>query len=167
MIKLKNILAEGFAWERKEDGSLPTLADTTAAYEAKMREQAELNMPFEDESTDNDVDESAKPDYIDADGDGNETESMKQAFKDKEEMKEGEDSSFSKYSDDALRDMKINLSRFEGNEDDIKDINAELKRRKNNKNDVNESLLITKGGLQALREVSLADRIRKNLIGNK
>ena len=170
MIKLKNILSEGFAWERKEDGSLPTLADTTAAYEAKLREEAELNMPFEDESTDNDIEESAdgvKPDYIDADNDDNETESMKQAFKDKEEMKEGEDSSFSKYSDDALRDMKINLSRFEGNEEDIKDINAELKRRKNNKNDVNESLLITKGGLQALREVSLEERIRKNYLGNK
>ena len=92
---------------------------------------------------------------------------MKQAFKDKEEMKEGEDSSFSKYSDDALRDMKINLSRFEGNEEDIKDINAELKRRKNKKNDVNESILITKGGLQALREVSLEERIRKNYLGNK
>jgi hypothetical protein len=32
--------------------------------------------------------ESAKPDYIDADGDGNETESMKKAFRDKEEMNE-------------------------------------------------------------------------------
>jgi len=27
MIKLKNILKESFAWERKSDGSLPTLAD--------------------------------------------------------------------------------------------------------------------------------------------
>jgi len=32
--------------------------------------------------------ESAKPDYIDADGDGDETESMKKAFQDKEEMNE-------------------------------------------------------------------------------
>ena len=166
MIKLKNILAEGFAWERKEDGSLPTLADTTAAYEAKMREQAELNMPYEDESTDNDVEESAKPDYIDADNDDNETESMKQAFKDKEEMKEGEGSSFSEYSDDALRDMKINLARFEGNKEDIKYINRELERRKNKK-EKNESALITRGGLQEMREMPLADRIRKNLLGNR
>lgn len=156
-LKLKNILKEGFAWERKADGSLPTIADTTAAYEAKLREEAEFT----------DVEESAKPDYIDADGDGDETESMKQAFKDKEEMKQGAGSNFSEYSDDALRDMKINLSRFEGNEEDIKDINDELKRRKDNKASTNESMLITKGGLQALREVSLEERIRKNYLGNK
>lgn len=127
MIKLKNILSEGFAWERKEDGSLPTLADTTAAYEAKMREQAELNMPFEDESTDNDieseeeveVDEAAKPDFLDLDKDGDKEEPMKKAADEKEEK------------------------------------------------DVNESILITKGGLQALREVSLEERIRKNYLGNK
>lgn len=88
MIKLKNILAEGFAWERKEDGSLPTLADTTAAYEAKLREEAELNMPFDDESKESDVDESAKPDFFDADNDGDEEESMKKAFADKEEKNE-------------------------------------------------------------------------------
>ena len=135
MIKLKDILSEGYAWERKADGSLPTLADTIAAYEAKMREQAELNMPFNDETEDydadvedvdtdeeevDDVEESAKPDYIDADGDGDEKESMKQAFKDKAKKK-----------------------------------------------DVNESLLITKGGEQMLREISLEDRIRKNYVGNK
>lgn len=127
MIKLKNILAEGFAWERKEDGSLPTLADTTAAYEAKLREEAELNMPFEDESTDNDieseeeveVDEAAKPDFLDLDKDGDKEEPMKKAADEKEDK------------------------------------------------DVNESILITKGGLQALREVSLEERIRKNYLGNK
>ena len=124
VIKLKNILAEGFAWERKADGSLPTLADTTAAYERKLQEEAELNMPFEDgEEVDVDaeetVEEEAKPDYIDLDGDGNEEESMKKAAADKEAK------------------------------------------------DVNESLLITKGGLQALRETSLMDRIRKNYVGNK
>ena len=41
MIKLKSILKEGFAWERKADGSLPTLADTTAAYEAKIANEAQ------------------------------------------------------------------------------------------------------------------------------
>jgi hypothetical protein len=124
VIKLKNILTEGFAWERKEDGSLPTLADTTAAYARKLQEEAELNMPFEDgEDIDVDaektVEEEAKPDYIDLDGDGNEEESMKKAAADKESK------------------------------------------------DVNESLLITKGGLQSLRETSLMDRIRKNYVGNK
>ncbi len=127
MIKLKNILKEGFAWERKADGSLPTLADTTAAYEAKMREQAELNMPGLDDEEEVDidseetVDEEAKPDYIDLDDDGDEEESMKKAAADKKD--------------------------------------AESK-------DVNESLLITKGGEQALRQTPLLERIRKNYNGN-
>jgi hypothetical protein len=34
MIKLKNILSEGFAWERKEGKGLPTLAEVQAEYEA-------------------------------------------------------------------------------------------------------------------------------------
>ena len=34
MIKLKTILAEGFAWERKEGKGLPTLAEVQAEYEA-------------------------------------------------------------------------------------------------------------------------------------
>ena len=33
MIKLKNILSEGFAWERKEGKGLPTLAEVQAEYE--------------------------------------------------------------------------------------------------------------------------------------
>jgi hypothetical protein len=164
VIKLKNILKESFAWERKADGSLPTIADTTAAYEAKMREQAELNMPDMDDE--DEVDEAAKPDYIDADGDGNEKESMKKAFADKEKMAEGSESNLSDYSNDALRDMKINLARFEGNEEDIKDINRELERRKNDKKKTNESTLIKKGGLQEMREIPLEQRILRNLKGN-
>ena len=34
MIQLKNILSEGFAWERKEGKGLPTLAEVQAEYEA-------------------------------------------------------------------------------------------------------------------------------------
>ena len=118
-------------------------------------------MPFEDgEEVDVDaeetVEEEAKPDYIDLDGDGNEEESMKKAAADKE------DSDFSDYSLNALTDMKVNLSRYEGNEEDIEKINREIDKRKQN-----ESLLITKGGLQALRETPLMDRIRKNYVGNK
>lgn len=39
MIKLKTILSEGHAWEREAGKPLPTLADTTAAYQAKLKEQ--------------------------------------------------------------------------------------------------------------------------------
>jgi hypothetical protein len=50
MIKLKNILAEGFAWERKEGKGLPTLAEVQAEYESKMAENHESN--FSEYSTD-------------------------------------------------------------------------------------------------------------------
>jgi hypothetical protein len=73
MIKLKNILGEGYAWERQEGKPLPTLKDVQEAYDAKGVEDA-----VEEAA------EGAKPDYIDADGDGNEEESMKKAFADKE-----------------------------------------------------------------------------------
>lgn len=63
MIKLKNILTEGYAWERQEGKPLPTMAEVKAAYDAKMQEEA-------------------KPDFLDLDGDGNETEPMKSAAAD-------------------------------------------------------------------------------------
>jgi hypothetical protein len=71
MIKLKNILSEGYAWEREEGKPLPTLKDVQEAYDAKGVEDAV------DEAA-----EGAKPDYIDLDGDGNEEESMKDAAAD-------------------------------------------------------------------------------------
>ena len=74
MTKLKSLL-EGFAWERKADGSLPTIQDAINTHAANLAEAEEDK-------------EDAKPDYIDADGDGDETESMKKAFKDKEEKED-------------------------------------------------------------------------------
>lgn len=65
-IKLKTLL-EGYAWERKADGTLPTLRDAIAVHEANS---------------------GAKPDYIDLDKDGNTEEPMKSAAKDAE-LKEG------------------------------------------------------------------------------
>ena len=73
MIKLKNILGEGYAWERQDGKPLPTMKDVQEAYDAKGVEDA-----VEEAA------EGAKPDYIDADGDGDEKESMKKAFADKE-----------------------------------------------------------------------------------
>jgi hypothetical protein len=71
MLKLKNILNEGYAWERRADGSLPTLKDVQEAYDAKGVEDAV-----------DEANEEAKPDYIDLDKDGNEEESMKDAAAD-------------------------------------------------------------------------------------
>lgn len=70
MINLKTLLTEGFAWERKEGKSLPTLAEVQAEYNRKLKET-----------------HNAKPDYRDADSDGNETESWNDAEQDK--LKEG------------------------------------------------------------------------------
>lgn len=65
-LKLKALL-EGYAWERKADGSLPTLKDAIAVHEANK---------------------AAKPDFLDLDNDGNTEEPMKSAAKDAE-LKEG------------------------------------------------------------------------------
>jgi hypothetical protein len=97
MIKLKDILSEAYAWERQEGKPLPTLAEVQAAYQAKLREDAhnedldEKDHEYEpepsiDDEDDDDgdyyMDEAAKPDFLDLDDDGNETESMKSAAKD-------------------------------------------------------------------------------------
>jgi len=85
MLKLKSLLSEGFAWERKAGKPLPSLAEVQAEYERNLREN-----------------ENAKPDFRDADGDGNEKESWKQAEKDK--LKEGwNDPSISELVDTAQR----------------------------------------------------------------
>jgi hypothetical protein len=73
MIKLKSILSEAYAWERKEGQPLPTLKDVQEAYDAKGVEDAV-----------DEAEEGAKPDYIDLDKDGDEEESMKDAAKDAE-----------------------------------------------------------------------------------
>lgn len=137
MTKLKSLL-EGFAWERKDGKSLPTLAEVQAEYEAKQKAELQSSVDesaaYDDASANelasyisklstelsNETDPAkikmikqdiadvkqklkdkkgnspgqqdnngdAKPDYIDADGDGDETESMKKAFQDKKEMHE-------------------------------------------------------------------------------
>ena len=92
MIKLKNILSEAYAWERQEGKPLPTLAEVQAAYQAKLREEAGNEdtdpdekdhvyeePPYEEED---DMYEAAKPDFLDLDDDGDETESMKSAAAD-------------------------------------------------------------------------------------
>lgn len=65
-LKLKSLL-EGYAWERRADGSLPTLKDAIAVHEANH---------------------GSKPDYIDLDKDGNKKEPMKAAADDAK-LKEG------------------------------------------------------------------------------
>jgi len=66
MLKLKSLLGEGFAWERKAGKPLPSLAEVQAEYQRNLKEN-----------------ENAKPDFRDVDDDGNEKESWKKAEKDK------------------------------------------------------------------------------------
>ena len=67
-LKLKTLL-EGYAWERKADGSLPTLKDAIAVHEANK---------------------ASKPDFLDLDKDGNKSEPMKSAAKSMNEYGEDE-----------------------------------------------------------------------------
>ena len=269
MIKLKNILKEGYAWERKADGSLPTLADTTAAHARKLREnhsdvfdeiadelgltpeqfdaalnssRAELdvieNLYMSDSMTSHEAlatiadmldvpfgtNESAKPDYIDADGDGDETESMKQAFKDKakkkSEMNELSDDEIdarwnkpqqmwqrqfntsqmssdassdkssekapSKFYQEKLAALKAQRKQLEFDMEQeaepeggpvadyygealqhVDDQIDSIKQKMSSKNEsTNEATIITKAGLQEMRELPLEDRILRNLKGN-
>ena len=98
MIKLKNILTEAYAWERQEGKALPTLKDVQEAYDAKGI----------DEAADEDND-GAKPDYIDADGDGNETESMKKAFADKEDSKVVKEEETEEESDHSADEEAVDM----------------------------------------------------------
>ena len=101
MIKLKNILSEAYAWERKEGQPLPTLKDVQEAYDAKGVKDAV-----------DEAEEGAKPDYIDLDKDGNEKESMKQAAKDakddsKEVNEEETEAESDHAADEAGTDMDV------------------------------------------------------------
>jgi hypothetical protein len=61
---------------------------------------------------------------------------------------------FSEYSNDALTDMIINLSRFENNEEDIQDVKDELARRKG---DMQESV-----ELKTLLDMQVGETIKLN-----
>jgi hypothetical protein len=65
--------------------------------------------------------------------------------------------SFKDYSDDALTDMIINSSRFEGNEDAIKRIKQELERRKQSKQDT-----MTKEDLKSYIKEAIKKRLAEN-----
>ena len=44
MLKLKSLLGEGFAWERKAGKPLPSLAEVQAEYERNLREETEYKV---------------------------------------------------------------------------------------------------------------------------
>jgi len=44
MLKLKSLLSEGFAWERKAGKPLPSLAEVQAEYERNLREETEYKV---------------------------------------------------------------------------------------------------------------------------
>lgn len=44
MLKLKSLLGEGFAWERKEGKPLPSLAEVQAEYERNLQEETEYKV---------------------------------------------------------------------------------------------------------------------------
>lgn len=44
MIKLSKLIKEGYAWERKDDGSLPTLSDTIQSHRKSLSEVAAIKL---------------------------------------------------------------------------------------------------------------------------
>ena len=118
MKKLKDILSEAYAWERRPGKPLPTLAEVQAEYQR------------------NEAANDAKPDFLDLDNDDDTEEPMKSAAKDMNES--SFQKRFAEYSDDALRDMIVTLRRFDGTKDDIRELEQELGRRKQDKDNVNE-----------------------------
>lgn len=44
MIKLSKLIKEGYAWERKDDGSLPTLSDTIQSHQKSLSEVAAIKI---------------------------------------------------------------------------------------------------------------------------
>ena len=78
--------------------------------------------------------------------------------------------SFKDYSDDALTDMIINSSRFEGNEDIIARVKAELARRKESMQeevDTESEFDVIRGGRVIARNVKFFPNGRDYRVGNK
>jgi hypothetical protein len=84
------------------------------------------------------------------------TGSSKKEVIDEEENSLKEESDYSKYSNDALNDMIVSLSRFEGNEDLIQMAKAELEKR-SRKNNISQSNEVTEGK-------SILEELYKDLI---
>ena len=175
MIKLKSIIKEGYSWERKADGSLPTRSYSIAAYEAKLREEAELNMPFsvnDDVDTENadEVDEAARPDYLDFDDDGNEEESMKDALANKEKS-----TSYKTQVlwDNDMKELQKDIKKIKQQHANV-EVSAVTRKGSGHQvtvkifqDDTNESKLIKKSGIQEMREIPLEQRILRNLKGSE
>lgn len=107
MIKLKNILSEAYAWERKEGQPLPTLKDVQEAYDAKGVKDAV-----------DEAEEGAKPDYIDLDKDGNEEESMKDAAADMQKKAEQNPKDGKPKEDLPSKDLAIHQMKEEETEEE-------------------------------------------------
>ena len=208
MKKLKDILSETYAWERRPGKPLPTLAEVQAEYlrneaadavrakvaklekeiadlkhqyysvsnlsperETQLRKQMgekgrELKRAKREDKTGSAGYKNSKPErWQDNDGDGKWYEpgvDVKENVNKTESFQER----FAEYSDDALRDMIVTLRRFDGTKDDIRELEQELDRRKQDKNHVTESTMITKAGVQAMRDLPLEQRILQNLHGH-
>ena len=62
MLKLKSLLNEGFAWERKDGKPLPTLAEVQAEYEANQK--TELESSVDESAAYDDASENELASYI-------------------------------------------------------------------------------------------------------
>ena len=148
MIKLKNILTEGYAWEREEGKPLPTLKDVQEAYDAKGVEDAV------DEAA-----EGAKPDYIDLDKDGNEEESMKDAAADANKKAEQNPKDGTPKEDLPSKDLAIQQMRE--TDDENHGIHADMP-----KHDDSEETDLDVLNMGSLEESAFWGRVKGNLKGH-
>lgn len=142
MIKLKNILSEAYAWERQEGKALPTLAEVQAAYEAKMQEEA-------------------KPDYIDLDGDGNEEESMKDAAADMQ--KKAEQNPKDGKSKEDLPSKDLAMHQMRETDDENHGIHADMLKHDNDAKETDLDVL----NMGSLEESTFWGRVKGNLKGHE
>ena len=150
MIKLKNILIEGYAWERQDGKPLPTLKDVQEAYDAKGVEDAV------DEAND-----GAKPDYIDLDKDGNEEESMKDAASDMQ--KKAEQNPKDGKSKEDLPSKDLAMHQMRETDDENHGIHADMLKHDNDAEETDLDVL----NMGSLEESKFWGRVKGNLHGHE
>jgi hypothetical protein len=201
MIKLKNILAEGYAWKRKSNQALPRLSDVQRIYESNQQAERMLDAanPMDNDEIEQAVSmlfgdmteqeiqeyleniETTKPKWlaklrkwlksVGPKGPGSEKMGgpavaiaalaagiaawIKRSLSNKQEEPMGE----------SAKPDFLDLDNDGDKEESMKSAAKSKKADKDeeDKEEVNESWLITKGGEQKLRQMSLQERITKNL----
>jgi hypothetical protein len=141
-LKLKALL-EGYAWERKADGSLPTLKDAIAVHEANQ---------------------GSKPDFLDLDKDGNTEEPMKSAAKEVTAYKDASRNELALYISKLSAELRAETDPKKQRiiKQDLEDAKQQLENKKSIKEGHNDH-----GILDMISEAeNIVQRLRSNMATN-